>query len=84
MVVTVYKRGDGRSNEAVSDAEVGRITGLGYVYSPISVAVADEIRYNPATQAKGFTAAQADSVKSKSKYNEWALQDTQQKVQARF
>jgi hypothetical protein len=41
-------------------------------------------RYNPATQARGFTAAQADQARSKKSRSDWALQDVQQKVQARF
>ena len=31
VVVTVYKRGDGKANSPVSDTEVGKINGLGYV-----------------------------------------------------
>ncbi|RMZ87242.1 hypothetical protein DV736_g5532, partial [Chaetothyriales sp. CBS 134916] len=68
-VVSVYKRADGKVAEAVSDAEVGRRNGLGY---------------NPATQAKGFTAEQVDRVRSKTSRSEFALQDIQEKVQARF
>ena len=68
-VVTVYKRADGEVAPEVDDAAVGRITGLGY---------------NPATQAKGFTVAQARAVRSREKTSEWALQDTEEKVQARF
>jgi len=40
--------------------------------------------YNPAVEAKGFTAAQVDKTRSQKKRNDWALQDIQQKVQARF
>lgn len=69
VVVTVYKRPDGKENSAVSDAEVAKKTGLGY---------------NPATEAKGFTAEQCDRVRSHKVRSEWALQDTQRKVQARF
>ncbi|RMZ75234.1 hypothetical protein DV737_g5391, partial [Chaetothyriales sp. CBS 132003] len=68
-VVTIYKRADGKVSEAVSDAEVGRRNGLGY---------------NPATQAKGFTSEQVDRVRSKTSRSEFALQDIQEKVQARF
>lgn len=67
-VVTVYKRADGKKMEAISDETVGKINGLGY---------------NPATQAKGFTTEQVDRVRSKQR-SEWALQDTQTKVQSRF
>lgn len=69
VVVTVYKRPDGKAATPLSDAEVGKKNGLGY---------------NPATQAKGFTAEQCDRVRSKKKRSDWALQDVQQKVQARF
>ena len=40
--------------------------------------------YNPATQAKGFTTEQVDRTRSKKSRSEWALQDIQEKVQARF
>ena len=69
VVITVYKRADGKSNSPVDDATVGRITGLGY---------------NPAVQAKGFTEKQAASVKSRTKTSAWALGDTEKKVEARF
>lgn len=69
VVVTVYKRADGQSNDAVSDEVVGRRNKLGY---------------NPAVVAKGFTVAQADSVRSRGKSSDWALADTETKVQARF
>jgi len=69
VVVSVYKRADGKENSAVSSEEVGRRNGLGY---------------NPAVEAKGFTKKQVDSVRSKKARSEWALQDTAQKVEARF
>ena len=69
VVCTVYKRHDGSAATDKSDAEVGKFNGLGY---------------NPATQAKGFTKAQVDAVRSKKARSEWALQDTEQKVEARF
>jgi sterol carrier protein 2 len=69
VVVTVYKRADGKSNDTVDSAEVGRRNHLGY---------------NPAVEAKGFTVKQADSVRSKTKSSQWALQETEDKVQARF
>ena len=68
-VVTVYRRADGKEAPQVDSASVGRKNGLGY---------------NPAVEAKGFTAAQAKAVRSREKASEWALQDTQEKVQARF
>jgi len=69
VVCTVYKRPDGSVAPVLSDAEVGKLNGLGY---------------NPATEAKGFTKAQADAVRSKTARSEWALQDVEQKVEARF
>ena len=69
VVCTVYKRADGSAAQDKSDEQVGKLTGLGY---------------NPATQAKGWTKAQVDSVRSKKARSEWALQDTEQKVEARF
>lgn len=68
-VVTVYKRADGKSNDAVDSVTVGQKNKLGY---------------NPAVEAKGFTEKQAASVKSKTKSSAWALGDTEQKVEARF
>ncbi|OJD18385.1 hypothetical protein AJ78_01565 [Emergomyces pasteurianus Ep9510] len=69
VVVTVYKRGDGKAAVAVPDEVVGKINGLGY---------------NPAVVAKGFTAEQAKRVLSKENTSQWALSDTQEKVIARF
>lgn len=69
VVVSVYKRADGKASDAVSSEDVGRKNGLGY---------------NPAVEAKGFTRAQADTVRSKKARNEWALGDVHDKVEARF
>ncbi|CAI6338709.1 unnamed protein product [Periconia digitata] len=69
VVVTVYKRADGSAATDVSDADIAKTTGLGY---------------NPAVVAKGFTREQVDAVRSRKARSEWALQDTQQKVEARF
>lgn len=69
VVVTVYKRADGKDSVAVSNDEVGKKNGLGY---------------NPATQAKGFSKKQVDSVRSRRMRSEWAIQDTESKVEARF
>ncbi|PQE09574.1 nonspecific lipid-transfer protein [Rutstroemia sp. NJR-2017a WRK4] len=68
-VVTVYKRADGKPNKPVDSAEVGKKNKLGY---------------NPAVEAKGFTKEQAASVRSKTKTSDWALGDTEKKVEARF
>ncbi|PVI07989.1 non-specific lipid-transfer protein [Periconia macrospinosa] len=69
VVVTVYKRADGSAATDLSDEEIAKATGLGY---------------NPAVVAKGFTKEQVDQVRSKKARSEWALQDIQQKVEARF
>lgn len=68
VVVSVYKRADGKMGKKVSDQDIAKATGLGY---------------NPATEAKGFTHAQAESVRSKSQ-SEWARMDVAHKVEARF
>ncbi|PQE07488.1 nonspecific lipid-transfer protein [Rutstroemia sp. NJR-2017a BBW] len=68
-VVTVYKRADGKPNKPVDSTEVGKKNKLGY---------------NPAVEAKGFTKEQAASVRSKTKTSDWALGDTEKKVEARF
>ena len=69
VVATVYKRADGKKPEAVGDAQAAKESGVGY---------------NPATVAKGFTAEQAASVRSKKARSQWALQDTEERVVARF
>lgn len=69
VVVTVYKRADGKEAENVSSEEIGKRNGLGY---------------NPAVEAKGFTKEQVLRVRSKEKSDEWALDDVQKKVEARF
>ena len=60
VVVTVYKRADGKESKPVSSEAVGKHNRLGY---------------NPAVEAKGFTKAQVDSVRSKKMRSEWAIQD---------
>jgi sterol carrier protein 2 len=69
VVVTVYKRADGKTNTAVDNATVGKKNKLGY---------------NPAVEAKGFTAAQASAARSQTKKSAWALGDTEKKVESRF
>ena len=67
--MTVYKRADGKAAEDVSSEEIGKRNGLGY---------------NPAVEAKGFTKEQVLRVRSKETSDEWALDDVQKKVEARF
>ena len=69
VVVTVYKRADGKVAAAVPSDQVAKITGLGY---------------NPAVEARGFTAEQAKMVTSKKHSSEYALADAQERVLARF
>ncbi|EGP82952.1 unnamed protein product [Zymoseptoria tritici ST99CH_1A5] len=69
VVVTVYKRADGKAPKKVSDEEVAKVSPFGY---------------NPATQARGFTKAQADGARSKKMRSDYALQDIEQKVESRF
>ncbi|CAD0088276.1 unnamed protein product [Aureobasidium mustum] len=69
VVVTVYKRADGKTNESVDSQTVGQKNGLGY---------------NPAVEAKGFSKSQVNQVRSKQHRSEWALADTERKVEARF
>ncbi|KZL86651.1 nonspecific lipid-transfer protein [Colletotrichum incanum] len=69
VVVTVYRRADGKEAPKVDSATVGKVNKLGY---------------NPAVEAKGFTAQQAAAVRSRTKRSDWALQDTEEKVEARF
>jgi len=68
-VVTIFKRADGEMPRAVSDGEVGKINGLGY---------------NPAVEAKGFTAAQVNKVRSRKARSDVALANIDKKVQSRF
>jgi sterol carrier protein 2 len=60
-VVTVYRRADGKEAEAVDSETVGRANGLGY---------------NPAVEARGFTAEQAKRVRSRDKTHEFAMTAT--------
>ncbi|KIE02576.1 nonspecific lipid-transfer protein, partial [Metarhizium majus ARSEF 297] len=65
VVVTVYRRADGKAAPELDNAAVGKSNGLGY---------------NPAVEAKGFTKDQAAAVRSKTASSDWALSDTQEKV----
>ncbi|KAL2265289.1 hypothetical protein VTJ83DRAFT_6389 [Remersonia thermophila] len=60
-VVTVYRRADGAEAPVVDSAAVGQQNGLGY---------------NPAVEARGFTAEQASKVRSKDKTHAFALTQT--------
>ncbi|KAI8623562.1 thiolase-like protein [Xylariaceae sp. FL1651] len=69
VVVTVYSRPDRSVAPKIDSATIGKKNKLGY---------------NPAVEAKGFTAEQCKTVLSKNKSSVWALQDTEKKVEARF
>lgn len=69
VVVTVYKRADGGANTEVADEEVSRRSGVGY---------------NPAVEARGFTAAEVTRVRSRVAGSDWALGETEKKVLAKF
>ncbi|KAL7892705.1 putative lipid-transfer protein, mitochondrial precursor [Trichoderma sp. SZMC 28014] len=69
VVVTILKRADGEVAPVVDSETVGKVNKLGY---------------NPAVEAKGFTREQADEVMSRTSRNDWALQQTREKVEARF
>lgn len=66
-VVTVYKRADGEVAHVVDSETVGRANGLGY---------------NPAVEAKGFTAEQEKRAKSKDKTHEFAMTATLAMIKA--
>jgi sterol carrier protein 2 len=72
VVVTVYKRADGRTNtdsEArQSEEKIARISGLGY---------------NPAVEARGITREEAERVRSRQK-SDYALGETAKTLQARL
>jgi len=69
VVVTIYKRADGGKNVKVSDAEISKVSGVGY---------------NPAVKAKGVSAEDAEKVRSKKNRSDYAVGDTQQKMSARL
>ncbi len=60
VVVTVYKRADGKESKPVTSEEIGKHNQLGY---------------NPAVEAKGFTKSQVDRVRSKKMRSEWVSQE---------
>lgn len=69
VVVTIYKRADGRKNSQVSDAEIQKLSGVGY---------------NPATEARIVRPEDAEKIRSKKNKNEYAMGDTREKLQARL
>lgn len=71
IVVTVYRRADGKKNTnvAVDDKQITEISGLGY---------------NPAVEARYVTREQAQAVRSKKAPSDYALADTLDKITARL
>ena len=69
VVITVYKRADGKDNVKLSDAEIIKASGVGY---------------NPATEAKYVTREQGDKVRSKQTREDYALGQTLQQIDARL
>ncbi|KAK0936778.1 hypothetical protein LTR29_011641 [Friedmanniomyces endolithicus] len=69
VVVNIYKRADGGENRKLSDEEVVAASGFAY---------------NPAVEARHPTVEEADRVRSRVARCEYALGDTQEKIQARL
>lgn len=71
VVVTVYKRADGRKNTDVTEsaAQIAKVSGVGY---------------NPAVEARGVTREDADKVRSTQAKCDYALGETADKLQARL
>lgn len=69
VVVTVYKRADGKKNSEVSDSEIKSNS---------------QFDYNPATEARYVTKADGEKVRSKTTRNEYAMGDTLEKIEARL
>ena len=69
VVINVYKRADGKKNQKLEDKDILKNS---------------DWDYNPATKAKFITAADADKVRSRKNRSEYALSDTQEKIQARL
>ena len=71
VVVTVYKRADGRKNTDVSLSakEIGTLSGVGY---------------NPAVQAKGVSKEDFEKIRSQVGRSDYALGETAEKIQARL
>ncbi|KAF2193912.1 thiolase-like protein [Zopfia rhizophila CBS 207.26] len=69
VVVTVYKRADGKKNTKVSDEEVKKTS---------------QFAYNPAVEARYVTKEDGDKVRSRENRDEYALGDTLEKIQSRL
>ncbi|KAK3713052.1 hypothetical protein LTR37_008737 [Vermiconidia calcicola] len=69
VVVNVYKRADGKPNQKLEDEEIFKNSYW---------------KYNPATETRYITEDDADKVRSKESRVDYALGDTQRKIQARL
>jgi sterol carrier protein 2 len=69
VVITVYKRADGKKAVKMSDEEVRK---------------ASHFDYNPAVEARYVTKEDGDRVRSKTVRNEYALGDTLEKISSRL
>ncbi|KAI5241315.1 hypothetical protein E4T43_05603 [Aureobasidium subglaciale] len=69
VVVTIYKRADKQKNAKLSNEDIIRESAF---------------EYNPAVEARHPTIQDADKVRSRSSRNEYALGDTQEKIQSRL
>lgn len=69
VVVTIYRRADGKSNAQLTNEQIATESWLGY---------------NAAIEARGIKPADADRVRSRTKQSQWALGDTEQRLVARL
>jgi sterol carrier protein 2 len=69
VVVTIYKRADGKATEAISDEIISKVSGLGY---------------NPAVEARYITPEDGERVRSTTKRHDYPLLDTTGKLKSRM
>ena len=69
VVVTIYKRADGAKNPKLSDEEVKKVS---------------QFDYNPAVEARYVTKEDGEKVRSKTVRSDYAMGDTQEKIQSRL
>ncbi|KAJ5223911.1 hypothetical protein N7468_008453 [Penicillium chermesinum] len=69
VVVTIYKRADGKTNRQLTDEEVKKASSIGY---------------NPAVEARYITPEDGERVRSKTKRHDYPLEDTVTKLRARI
>jgi sterol carrier protein 2 len=69
VVVTIYKRADGAKNPKLTDEEVKKVS---------------QFDYNPAVEARYVTKEDGEKVRSKTVGSDYAMGDTQEKIQSRL